>query len=404
MLSALLGIGAAMVLFRYDGTRPINVLWVVLVFVALPLATAVVSAVGMLIGWPKATWMPGAGAWSWLWQRLSRGAWASAGTTARALAQSHAKVLRRGLLAHGWWVGQCVGLTFVVAGAATFGILLATSDLAFGWSSTLDISTEKLADAFRAAFWFAPAWAPDAAMLDATVAERATPFADRYTEDPAAFKAWWRPVLVLVLAYGVAPRLLLTGIAGLRRSRAVSRALASHPAFHEIDARMTTPFVESADGALHRDTTEPSGVPVIQAFPTVDSVLSSDGSTRTRWLSWAEAPLPREATAPLADVLAVGGEATLESDRQAIETLAGERGDTTTRIAVKAWEPPLAEFTDWLKALRERIGDGRPVEVVAMLRGDADHDKSGVWRRALDRLGDPWLRVYAAPIETEAGT
>ncbi|MEM1445638.1 MAG: DUF2868 domain-containing protein [Planctomycetota bacterium] len=398
MLAALLGVGAAMVLFQYDGSRPINVLWVLLVFVALPLFTAGLSAIGMLYGWPRAGWMPGAGVWFWLWQRFAQRTWVNAGTTAEATMRTHAKVLRGALSGHAWWVGQCVGLAFVAAGAATFAVLLATSDLAFGWASTFDMDRSVLADGLASALWFWPALAPDVAMLNATVAERATPFAERYAQDPSAFKAWWRPLLALVLIYGVAPRLALTVVAAFAKSRAITKAFANHPSAADIDARLTTPFIESTDHAHDaKDSHEPE-LPTIASAP-IDSAIPARSDV-SRWLRWADAPLPSEAATN--EVIAIGGEASLEDDRRALDRLTESVTAGNVRIVVKAWEPPLGEFTDWLVELRQRIGEGRDVDVVAMMRDASDQAKAAVWQRSLSRLADPWLRVYTANVEGDA--
>ncbi|MEM9752459.1 MAG: DUF2868 domain-containing protein [Planctomycetota bacterium] len=395
-----LGIAAALILFRYDGDRPINVLWVMLVFVALPLGTALISAVGMTTGWPRVGWTIGGGVWNWLWRRLAGRAWASAGTSVEALARTHAKVLRRALIAHAWWVGQCVGLAFVFGGTAAFAVILATSDLAFGWASTLELDRALLEDGLGYALWFASDLAPDAAMIEATVAERATPFVDRYAADPAAFKAWWQPLLVLVIAYGVVPRLLLTAVAGWRRARAVRRATANHPSVADLDARLVTPFVDSVESMALSDEGETSRMP---ALPELSAAPMQDQGTAHEvfWLRWAEAPLPGNHAG--GKTVPIGGDASLADDRRAMDTIAEIPHDQTVCIAIKAWEPPLADFTDWLTELRQRLGDGRDVQVVAMLRGPSDAPKAGVWQRSLARLADPWLRVFTAEVASEGG-
>lgn len=391
VFAAVVGVGAAMALFRYDGSRPINVLWVLAIFVVLPLITAVLSAIGMLIGWPKAHWMPGATLTNWLWRKLVTHGHAESSLPWTSLWQRHARVLSPSLTAHAWWVGQSVGLAFVAAGAATFALLLATSDLAFGWASTLNLEPAAVQRGLAQAFWFAPSLAPDTAMLEATVAERATPFVERYADHAEAFKAWWLPLLALLLVYGLVPRLALTLFAGWRQRRIIARAFASHPALQEIDARMTTPFVETVEASADHRAIDNAG----DAAETQTRSFDSRTSAATQlWLRWADAPLPRDVSR--ADVLVAGGDATLEEDQRSLDVLARAASGAAIRIAVKAWEPPLAEFTDWLRILRKRLGDGPTIEVVAVMRDDHDRGAAHVWQRKLGQLADPWLRISVA--------
>jgi hypothetical protein len=66
-------------------------------------------------------------------------------------------------------------------------------------------------------------------------------------------------------------------------------------------------------------------------------------------------------------------------------------------LAVRGFEPPLAEQIDFITALRRALGDARPIVVAGVGSDDARLD---AWRRRLTTLGDPWLAVAAV---AEAG-
>jgi len=64
-------------------------------------------------------------------------------------------------------------------------------------------------------------------------------------------------------------------------------------------------------------------------------------------------------------------------------------------LLVKAWEPPLAEFSDWLAALRTALGERAPILVLPIAANGAlaSGSDARIWSRALDAAGDPWLYV-----------
>jgi hypothetical protein len=65
---------------------------------------------------------------------------------------------------------------------------------------------------------------------------------------------------------------------------------------------------------------------------------------------------------------------------------------------VKAWEPPLGEFIDWLGELRAALGARAPIFVVPIEPDGAlaSGSDARIWSRALDAAGDPFLFVVTA--------
>jgi hypothetical protein len=70
-------------------------------------------------------------------------------------------------------------------------------------------------------------------------------------------------------------------------------------------------------------------------------------------------------------------------------------------VLVKSWEPPLLELQDFLRALRDAVGDGRVVALVPVARGAQGEPAApgdgalAPWRRAVEQSGDPWLLLHA---------
>jgi hypothetical protein len=90
-----------------------------------------------------------------------------------------------------------------------------------------------------------------------------------------------------------------------------------------------------------------------------------------------------------------GGGRSLDDDKAALETVA--KGADTIVVIVPGWEPPLLEFTDFLAALRARIGDDASIVVVPVGEGGtpAAAVERETWTRAVRKSPDSRLYVEA---------
>jgi hypothetical protein len=93
------------------------------------------------------------------------------------------------------------------------------------------------------------------------------------------------------------------------------------------------------------------------------------------------------------------------ADRVALDALAASR-EGAVALVVAAWEPPVADYADFISELRQALGKGRPVVVALCNRAEdgallpAEPAQCAQWRRRLAELGDPWLRVDSLVVET----
>ncbi|BAM05275.1 DUF2868 domain-containing protein [Phycisphaera mikurensis] len=387
----LLGVGVASAALAYDGSRPVNVLVATLALAVLPLGFSVLSAVAM--AWPTRRGGPAEAEPS----PLTPGRWL-VGLAARVpwLPTLWREVLTRPL--HGlaservllgptlrWWaltLSQVFGLGYAGAGLATAALLIATRDLAFGWGSTLDLDPARLHAVAEAAVWFAPGLCPGPATVEATRTYRAAAF--RGVVDPELFTAWWPWLLAVQAAYGLAPRLVLGGVALGRRRAAVAAAAQTWPGADAVIRRLREPRVQTRAEAAPGEALPPPAAaePAGPEAPAAEAAVT---------LSWAEAPAP-------AGALPVGGRRSLAEDRAAVATAADRAASAgpaaAVRVDVKAWEPPVLEFTDFLADLRAALGRGRPVRVTPRIRGVAgDTEDVAVWAGRLAAAGDPWTRL-----------
>ena len=86
----------------------------------------------------------------------------------------------------------------------------------------------------------------------------------------------------------------------------------------------------------------------------------------------------------------------LKSTKEDSEIINKISTDNNILIIVKSWEPPKAEFTDFLKQLRVALGEAKTIGVLPInLENQSIKDiHKQAWSLALEKLNDSWIRLY----------
>jgi hypothetical protein len=409
-LGLMLGAGAAAGVLWYDGSGRVNVLAALALLVGLQVLAAILSVVLMLPpAWRAA--LPGLGALQSALEAFSPGRlqrlvarWAPQQLREKvALIVAHARAGERVYGRLRRWLalltGQAFGVAFNLGLVAAYLAAVVFTDLAFGWSTTLEVEPARLQTllATLASPW--AAWLPDAVPTPELVeVSRHFRSAGAAAVDPALLGRWWPFMLMCVLTYGAVPRLVLLTLAVIRVRAALAWTLVHLPGARELLYRLDHDAVET-----RAETPEAPRGPMPDPAP---GTLASSAHGPATIIVWADlevdeptlaAALTRAAAlAPVRTLRAGAG--TLEADAETIATAAAV--DEPVALVVKSWEPPLGELVDFLAELRAAVGAARPVSVVplatapcaAPARADVE-----TWRTRLARTGDPWLAVREVP-------
>ncbi len=321
---------------------------------------------------------------------------------------------------------QTAGVFFNLGLLAGFLTRIATSDLAFGWQSTLRLGAETVYGVARCLAW------PWSWLLGPG---RGWPTLDQVRGSQMVLKegithlatgdlvAWW-PFLALSLAvYGLLPRLVLLLGAWWAESLAARRIRFSQARIRLLLRRLRAARDHGPDPVPVRPS-EPDPEP--EKTATVASVSGPAGA--------AEAPLPaapeKERPGPGQTLLLLPAElAALERD-QTLESMirdqcgrsvdqwltlaedpeeslatSGSRlaGIDEVYLLQEAWQPPIEELLWLLGRLRSALGPGPAVFLLMTGRPDgsgpltppADQDLA-IWRNRIRRLADPGL--YLLPL------
>jgi len=398
------GWGAAAVVLRYDGSQPVNIIHFLAVFVVLQLVTLVFFGISMLP--PAVTrFLPGMTTVQEGVGLLSPGRLQH--LMNRFLPQAYrdttASLVGKGLAHHRLygkvdrWVvvhsSQFFACCFNLGALASCLYLVTFSDLAFSWSTTLQLDAtdfKRWTDILSAPWapFFADA-RPSLELIERTRYFRLNEGTFPTSVTPAGLGGWW-PFLVMCLAvYGLLPR-LVTLLATQLRLRSVTRRTFLHlPGVADLLVRLNTELVETqaaepeTGGGPRR---EGSGTPVGQGK------LTGQAAEVVNWAAAADDPDSLRIRLREVDEIEVGGwheagGATAPAvDEQVI---AATRG-SSVMILVKGWEPPMEDFLDFLRALR-RSGDPQRALHVTPLGAEPNH--LIMWQKTLSRLGDPWLTL-----------
>jgi len=291
---------------------------------------------------------------------------------------------------------QISAVSFNLAVIATAVLLIAFTDLAFGWSTTLDVASETAARIFGA---IASPWAfafPDA-VPDQALVERSRIFrlaGPSGLPDSRALTGWWSFTLLAVIVYGLIPRVVLFCVTGLRLKAATRALLLEDSGVVALLDRMSAPAVETR-GAVHGElrvehARQGGRAPRAGLEGTAGAVV------------WGQAIDPQRVAAFVSERLGLvlghvvdAGGSTLDADRRTLESFRRTSGPVV--VLTPAWEPPLLEFDDFIAGLRATIGPARSIVVMPVgetLR-EATSAEAENWSLAVGRIGDPHTYVEA---------
>lgn len=393
------GAGFALAAYRYDGTYPVNVVRVLALLLGPQLVLLVLNLLllpGRVPGLRRlqdalAAINPGALAAS-VYRQLARRpesrifAWASARSSA---ARRFAKWQML------YW-SQVAAVGFNISAIVTAIVVVTFTDLAFGWSTTLDVDAGQ---ATRIVAAIGAPWQPllPGAVPDAALVERSLFFrlegASEFT-DSRALTGWWSFTVLAVAVYGLVPRLAFLGLAGWRLGRATQGLLLADPRVTALLDRMSAPVVETRGAKPGTPAAAPAPAAKATGHPplagTANAVIWNEAVT-----PGAAAELTRARLGLELDAVAEAGGGALAADRAALERVTRESRPVV--VLTPAWEPPLLEFADFVGALREAAGPRASIIVVPIGEdagpvGEVDRES---WAHAVARIADP--RVYVEP-------
>jgi hypothetical protein len=398
LFGALAGSGTTLAVLHYDGTWPVNIVTALAILVLLPLALLILSIVLMF---PR---VPGLRVVQDLVGTLNPATIISSllrrvrnfdDPRARAVFWHAARGPTAARFAR-WQVlvwSQAAAVAFSATVLLVAAALIAFTDLAFGWSTTLSIGpeealrmTQRLSLPWRE-LW--PEAVPTAELIEQSRFFRLAA-APPTAVAAAELTGWWPFLLAAIVTYGLLPRMTLLLFAAYRLHRAAGQLLLDDPQVRALLDRMRAPEIQLGSPDLElpaRAATVRAAVPPKDLQHAL-AILWSNPISKVLVREWVVQHLQLG----ISKEIAAG--VTLSADREALEQAAACR-PTSILIIVRAWEAPLLDLRDFIVELRGHVGASCslivvPVGVDAAL---ATTSQAETWSRWTAQIADPALYV-----------
>jgi hypothetical protein len=282
-----------------------------------------------------------------------------------------------------WW--------FAVGLLASLVAIVATRDVAFGWSTTLAITPESFHRWLDAIAWpwrgWLPSAVPSAELVEQSQHYRLGGTLEReMVQHAAMLGSWWRFLAMATLVYAVGLRGVMWLGARMGLHRAIRQAMLTTEGVDRLLWEMNTPLVTTASVEA-----EPEFVPRAEGYGRSIAVIEGEYDAA---LGWA---MDTEEMRVMLDALRlhtrhienVGGANTLDADAAILDVITGN-----VVLLVKSWEPPTLDCIDFVIALAEKVDR---VVVVPVGLPDAGYtpreQDQAIWSRKLREIDHPkvWL-------------
>ncbi|MBN1140577.1 MAG: DUF2868 domain-containing protein [Deltaproteobacteria bacterium] len=418
------GAGLALSLLRYQGVRPVNVSDYVATLIGIQIALLFLLLAAALLHRPLRLLRqrPAAASfWGALLFRLGKRGVEAAGArfpaefrhrflAAFGLLKNRHTVYGNLFLLPLFLIGQWFGLAFNLGALAATLAKVATTDLAFGWQTTLQAAPATVHQIIRGLAlpwsWLFPEGMgfPTLLQIENSRIVLKDGMAHLATPD---LVSWWPFLSLGLLCYGVFPRLAMAVFTLSWQHLLLARLDFSHTGCDRLVGRLLTPLLETGPASSGPSPEKP-GAP-LSLFPEKFSWTDSAPAVllaEKAFLERAGREQLQSVTAArfgleVVGIFPIGGP--LQEEEATLAHLS-ERDWGGKRPALvliqEAWQPPIIESLSLLRKLRPIATENGRIAILLVGRPappnfctQPSETDLRVWKRQLQALGDPYLAI-----------
>jgi len=379
VISLILGVLSGVGLLSYSGKEPVNVIYFMAMVVFVPLFTMSLAIWSMVKAGKAHSTLVHISPAYWMERIMSY-----LPNNARVMIEkiqinpllvNLVAIKRSQLLALLFSIGLFIALMWKVS----------TEDLAFAWSTTLQITPKEFHDflstialPWRSAL---PSAVPSIELIEQSHYLRLGGKLDTQMINNAAnLGQWWKFLAMSTLFYAIFLRFLLWIVASVRLSHATDKSAKNLPNAQKVLYEMNTPLVSSQANKPEQEFVR-SSVSFERICTPTDSDYSANYDTVLGWaMSEEELRIIKDSLVISSEYLTdVGGTNTLSEDANIAKSLNGD-----VLLIVKAWEPPTMDIVDFLDELSSSVA-----KITVLPIGSAkdeyksDSGEFDVWARKL---------------------
>ena len=429
-LSVILAIGGGCVglisgltFFTYSGTTPVNVIYFLFLFVFSQLLMLLFLFIGAGLRLAGLDILPApvAGFYgttiSWLMGRSKKFHHLVPGAGTDDISRFMG-LFKKQRVVYGpafYWpllsLSQRVMVCFNLGLLTATGFRILTSDIAFGWQSTIQFSTEFISRTVQLLAlpwsWFVPLEYsyPSAAQIEGSRIILKDGIALLQTQD---LVSWWPFLILCILCYGILVRLILVAAGSAGQWNALGSIKTGRPVIVQLLARMKTPIVRSQAAP----SMSGSSVSTLSEEESHSAEPKEAASRSSHLVLLISEDIAANYTADaLNHHLGLSGFSVIDyvkyrrdpdADRSLFARLEKDpRLDGSgIMLVMESWMPPINETVKFIKDLRASVGAQVPV-LVGLVGQGSDHQmiyqpdpvERKIWLRKLDALADPYLSI-----------
>ena len=386
-IGLLLGFLSGITLLSYSGHEPVNVIYYIAMVVFFPLFTMFLALISMLranaahstlVHITPAFWM----------EKIMH-------FFPSKVREKFENIKMNPLLAN--WIiikrSQMIALAFSIGLFLALLGMIATKDIAFAWSTTLDIAPSGLHEFLNAIAlpWrdIFPSAVPSVELIEKSQFFR---LGDQLSEEMIGHASelgkWWKFLALATLVYAILLRTLFYFLSKFGLERAIRKSILSLDGASKVLDEMNQPLISTH--AVNHEAL------FVDNDTDYKNILHTVESTYDHLQGWA---MEKDKLITVADSMriissnihGVGGRNTLDEDAIIVKKSHG-----TLLLFVKAWEPPTMDFMDYLEAVEKSVN-----KIVVYPIGTPEgqylpkSESVDVWARKLAKMNSDkvWLKI-----------
>jgi len=373
LVAIVVGFATGVGLLSYSGKEPINVIYFMFVSIFLPLLSSIFVLVSLFSSSTNSLLVKLSPAF-WLEKIVSK--FLDKHKQGYEIDKSVYKylVIQRGVL---------LSILFYIAMLLALLMVVTTQDIAFAWSTTLNISSVEFAKVihFISQPWkdIAPYAVPSQELIEASRLFRlGAKLSSDMIQHASTLGEWWKFLAFGVLFYAIFLRFLLYILSSWRLQKAIKNSLQNNKVLKNIVEDIHTPIISTT--AQEQEVVKDRTIKVTK--PTIDTNTDVEDSIVFGWDISQDIldEVSKKYSITYKQSHIVGSVDSLDMDSEILSTI-----DSSLILIVKAWEPPVGDLWDFLEEIPSSV------EVTLLLAGtkakdyQANQKDIDIWSRQLQK-------------------
>lgn len=383
----LVGFFTGFTLLSYSGKEPVNVIYLLLVMVGLPLLSMALSLLSMLTGNMGA----------WFFNHLSPLYYLEKIINFFPFARKvdfsalpFSATLSKWIFLHRL---QLFSFLFALGLFLALVLTVISKDIAFGWSSTLDVDPVAFQSVLAtiATPWqsFFPSAVPSIELVEVSHYFRLGEKLDaNMVQNADKLGAWWKFLAMATLTYALLLRLLFWFWTYLGLQAQLKKEFLLLSGVKQILSEFSTPYVstQAQNEEHHLNVSEQEMEASNRDFAMEYDALLGWNYTQPNLLLVEDFFRVK-----VSDIYVVGGRNSFKEDQEVMTKLKGR-----VLLYVKAWEPPTMDFMDFLEELLHK-DELYSIDICPLGTASANYASEGrdlhVWLKKLEQVASNKLGV-----------